>query len=127
MSPDRNVNKGIVVSGSGTLNAGAVAAGDHARAEYRGGGSSSTADELRLLRADLATLVERLRGAEAAGLADQDQLAETAGQAEAELARQRPNKHSLLGLLGGLAAGVAPVATLAEATEKIRQTVMNLF
>lgn len=118
------VNKGIVVTGSGRVHAGAMAAGDGARAENSGAvpdGPQRVAE----LHDQLAELVAALRSR--TDLADAGELADTAARADAELDADQPNKHVLAGLLGGLAAGVAHVGELAEAVGKIQHAVSTLF
>ncbi len=118
-----DVNKGIVVSGSAHLEAGAVAAGDGARAVNTTVAPASP--QITELRTQLAELIAMMRNS--TELRDADELVDTAEQANQELARQRPNKHLLAGLFAGLASGVSTVATLAEAVGKIQQQVSALF
>ncbi|HEY9392426.1 MAG TPA: hypothetical protein VIR27_21950 [Mycobacteriales bacterium] len=117
------MNKGIVVSGSAHLEAGAVAAGDGARAVNTTVAPASP--QITELRTQLAELIAMMRNS--TELRDADELVDTAEQANQELARQRPNKHLLAGLFAGLASGVSTVATLAEAAGKIQQQVSALF
>jgi hypothetical protein len=118
-----DVNKGIVVTGSGQLHAGAVAAGDGARAENTTG--SSTDPRVDELRAQVTEVIAMMRGM--ADLHDGEGLVAIAEQTHQELGRDRPNKHILTGLLAILAGGVAKAADLAEAVEKIRHAVSALF
>ncbi len=105
-------NLGISITG-GTVNAGAMAAGEIAVAtnEIR----QSPAVSLEELREQMAALVDAVR-AQAASLDDGDQSISVAEVAQRELAKERPNKQSFLGLLKSLAASVASVASLAGAS-----------
>jgi hypothetical protein len=116
-------NKGIVVSGSAHVQAGAMAAGDGARAENTTVSPAGT--QVAELRAQLTELIAMMRNS--AELRDSEELVDTAEQADRELARDRPNKHILAGLFAGLAAGVSRVAALAEAVGKIQHQMSTLF
>lgn len=117
-------NKGIVVTGSAQVNAGAMAAGDGARAENNAAVPAAS-PQVAELRTQLAELIAMMRAS--AALPDAGDLVEAASQADRELVKDQPNKHILAGLLGGLAGGVAHVADLAEAVGRIQHAMSVLF
>ena len=123
-------NKGIVVSGSAHVQAGAMAAGDGARAENTTVSPAGT--QVAELRAQLTELIAMMRNS--AELRDSEELVDTAEQADRELARDRPNKHILVVERGAVVGdgyghrdGVSRVAALAEAVGKIQHQLSTLF
>ncbi|HET6501259.1 MAG TPA: hypothetical protein VFG87_10910 [Amycolatopsis sp.] len=114
-------NYGIVNSGSGSINADAMAAGRGARA-VSGGGSAQLQD----LQTQVSALLAALREAGGSGEIDGD-VVETGELVEQELGKERPNKRTILGLLQGIASGVTQVAHLATAVTDIQAAVSALF
>lgn len=116
-------NFGISVTG-GTVNAGAMAAGENAFAtNLPQTPQSASLDDLRT---QMAALVEAVRF-HATALGDGDQSVTVAEVAQRELAKERPDKQSFLGLLQSLAAGVGSVASLAGAVTAIEQAAAAIF
>lgn len=109
-------NFGISITG-GNVTAGAMAAGAHAKARNV---AAPPSDDLASMRAELAQLIELLSTQPPDMLPDADRLVETAERAKEELARERPNRHTVLGLLDGLARSVSSVATLATAVQSLQ-------
>jgi hypothetical protein len=114
-------NYGIVNSGSGSINADAMAAGPGAQAIS--GGSSG---QLRDLQEQVGALLTALRTAGGSGEVDGD-VVETGELVEEELRKERPNKRTILGLLQGISSGVTQVAHLATAVNDIQAAVSTLF
>jgi len=114
-----NENRGIVITG-GTVNADAMAAGEKSTAQSVT--QIGTTPSLDNARSQMADLVEAVR-ARAAALEDGDQSLTVAKLAQRELAKQRPDKRSFLGLLESLASGVGSVTSLATAVTAIQQAV----
>jgi hypothetical protein len=118
-----STNFGISITG-GTVNAGAMAAGENAVATNEMRPSSPASIEG--LRAQMMALVDAVR-AHTAELDDGDQSLNVAEIAQRELAKEQPNKQSFLGLLKSLAAGVGSVAALASAVTTIEQAAAAIF
>lgn len=114
-------NYGILNSGSGSINAEAIAAGHGARA-VSGGGS----EQLEDLQAQVRALLTALRTAGSNGEIDGD-VVETGELVEHELGKERPNRRMILGLLQGIASGVTQVAHLATAVADIEAAIHALF
>jgi hypothetical protein len=112
-------NTGIAITG-GNVSAGAMAAGPGATATNVAPGTLD--GSLSDLRAEMVRLIEVLY-TEAKGLTDADQTIAVAKLAERELAKEQPNKGSVLSLLQVLASGVGSVASLAGAVATIQQAV----
>jgi hypothetical protein len=119
-----STNSGIHISGNSTVNAGAMAAGDHAKATNRviQGAGPEVLDELRRSLADLA---EQVR-ARADQLEDPEHAAAIADLAKAEAEKEKPNHRSLLSLLQALGATVGSVAALGGSVTAIMATVSAL-
>ena len=113
-------NSGIQISG-GSVHAGAMAAGDHAKASNVSTPGDTT-QVLAELRQSLADLAEQVR-ARAAELDDPEQAAAVADLAKAEVEKEKPNHRSLLGLLQALSSAVGNVATLGGSVTSIIKTV----
>ena len=118
-----STNFGISITG-GTVNAGAMAAGENAVAtnEMR----PSTPASIEDFCAQMTALVDAVR-AHTAELDDGDQSLNVAEIAQRELAKEQPSKQSFLGLLKSLAAGVGSVAALASAVTTIEQAAAAIF
>jgi hypothetical protein len=117
-------NSGISITG-GTVNAGAMAAGDHAKATTTTTHQVSAAS-LEELRNEMAALVDAIR-ASAARLADGEQAVTVAEDAQRELAKPAPDKHTLLATLQKLASGVGSIGSLATAVAAIEHAAATLF
>lgn len=115
-------NEGIIVSGSGRLDAGVLAVGRGAHAE----GSGSVRPERAEIDEHLVALVAEL-SRRRDELPDGPQLAETAESVRQELAKDEPNGISITGLLSGLAAGVSKVAGLATSVATIQGLVAGVL
>jgi hypothetical protein len=118
-----NSNSGISISG-GTVNAGAMAAGDHAKATNTT--QQAPASSLDDLRAEMADLVDAIR-AHTMRLADGEETVALAENAQYELAKATPDRHALLATLQKLASGVGSVASLATAVTAIEHAAAALF
>ena len=116
-------NSGISITG-GTVNAGAMAAGHDASATN----TTQQAPTVSLddIRREMATLVDVVR-ASASQLGDGHRAVAMAEDAQQELAKSAPNKHTLLATLQKLASGVGSVGSLASAVAVIQQTAATLF
>jgi hypothetical protein len=124
--PSGNTNEGIWIGGEATVNAGAMAAGPMATAQGNYYSSQSIPADLDELRAAFESLIGELRS-HPAGVEDSAALAQVAEAALSETAQDRPNKHLLVGLVSALMAGVANVATLANAVAAIQHAVSLLL
>jgi hypothetical protein len=122
MMTDGN-NQGIQQSG-GSITAGAMAVGPGARAynaasELRGRGQEEVAQRLEELvrqleaHADQVPDIEDLRGA--------------TGTVADELAKEKPNKTTVRGVLSGIADSVRSVTELATAADDLLETVLAVF
>jgi hypothetical protein len=116
-------NSGISITG-GTVNAGAMAAGDHAKATTTT--QQPPAASLDDLRNEMAALVDAIRE-HAARLADGEQAVAVAEDAQHELAKPAPDKHTLLATLQKLASGVGSIGSLATAVAAIEHVAATLF
>jgi hypothetical protein len=107
-------NRGVMVTGHGTLHAQQIAAGDHAHAQ---GGAGTEAGALAELQARLDELLERMReqgaavppGAEAAVVTVRD-----------ELARPQPNKMVVTAVLDKVSDAVKAVGSLAGLAKTVQ-------
>lgn len=115
-------NSGISISG-GTVNAGAMAAGQHAQATNI---STTPASSVEELRAQLADLIVQLR-AHQHDLDDGEQAVAVAEMAQREAAKDRPNRASFVGLMQTLAAGVGSVTSIATAVTALEHAAAALF
>lgn len=116
-------NSGISITG-GTVNAGAMAAGHRATATNTTQQPSSVS--LDDLRREMAALVDVLR-THASQLVDGERAVTVAEDAQQELAKDAPDKHTLLATLQKLASGVGSVGSLATAVAAIQQAAAALF
>jgi hypothetical protein len=115
-------NTGIFVTG-GTVNAGAMAAGTQASAVNV---TQSAPRDIAEFRAQLAQVLQEI--AHSADQLEDGEQASVVGQLAArEAAKEHPNKDSLTGLLGSLAASVAAVVPLASAVGALEHAVAALF
>ncbi|HUB42174.1 MAG TPA: hypothetical protein VMA72_25265 [Streptosporangiaceae bacterium] len=120
-------NYGIQVSGSATVNAGAMAAGTGAQAYgSQINDAGQAADSIEELREAIAALVEQLRAAPP-GVEDPAALVQIAESVQLEAGKERPNKGMISGLLGALVAGAGGAATIANAVTAIQHAVSVLF
>jgi hypothetical protein len=120
-------NYGIQIGGSASVHAGAMAGGPGARAYARDtnlGGAD--ADRIEALQAAVAALVEQLRAAPP-GVSDPAALARIAESVQVEVARERPNKGIISGLLAAIVAGAGGVASIASAVAAIQHAVGALL
>jgi hypothetical protein len=124
---DDRRNEGILMSG-GRIDAGALAVGRNAQATnvveaagrtLRERGQPEIADRL----AELVRLLE----AHAPQLDNADELQATTEVVAAELAKEKPNKITVTGLLRGLADGVRSVAGLTTAVQALAQAAVAIF
>jgi hypothetical protein len=116
-------NSGISITG-GTVNAGAMAAGDHAKATTTT--HQLPAASLDDLRFEMTALVDAIRS-NAARLADGEQAVTVAEDAQRELAKPAPDKHTLFTTLQNLASGVGSIGSLATAVAAIEHAAATLF
>jgi hypothetical protein len=116
-------NSGISISG-GTVNAGAIAAGNHAQAKNVS--AVPVARSVEEVRTQLADLVRELR-AHQDDFDDGAQAIAVAEMAAREAAKERPNRASFLGLMHALASGVGSVASVATVVTALEQASAALF
>lgn len=119
-------NEGIHISG-GTLNAGALAVGRYASAVSTVGSASEVLAGRgeRDVAERMKALLEQLR-LHSGELANADELVGATESVATELARDVPNKLTVLGVLGGIAASVASVAGVTEAVDALIEAVKSL-
>ncbi|MEU0093684.1 hypothetical protein [Kribbella sp. NPDC006257] len=111
-------NYGINVTG-GKVEAGAMAAGDHATATN----ISATSDSLTDARAQMTQLLELLR-------AETDLPEQTVPMAELadhELWKEEPDKNSVLRLLELIASGAKSIASIGGAVTAVQQAVSAIL
>jgi hypothetical protein len=101
-----------------------MAAGNHAKATNVP--QPPAARSLDELRSQMAAFVDAIR-ASAGDLDDSEGSLAVADIAQRELAKERPDKQSFLGLLQSLATDVASVGTLASALTVIQQAAAAIF
>jgi hypothetical protein len=116
-------NQGIIISG-GTFTAGAVAAGENARAVNHA--ASGADDRASAVLTQLEAFLKKLSAASASGHVPGD-LVETGQAVRAELGKEKPNKHTVLALIRGIGAGVAGVTHLAVAAAGLEAAIGALF
>jgi hypothetical protein len=124
---DDRHNEGIWMSG-GTIDAGALAVGRNAEATNVVGAAGRTLMERGQpeIADRLADLV-RLLAAHAPQLDNADELQATTEVVATELAKEKPNRTTVTGLLGGLADGVRSVAGLTTAVEALARAAVAIF
>jgi hypothetical protein len=108
-------NSGINVSGHGKIEAGAMAAGDHATATN----ISAVPDSLIDARAEMAHLLELLRAVPELP----EQTFAIAELADRELDKEEPDKSSVLRLLELIASGAKSIASIGGAVTAVQQAV----
>jgi|SoiMethySBSTD1v2_1073268.scaffolds.fasta_scaffold405767_1 hypothetical protein len=124
---DDRRNEGIWMSG-GKIDAGALAVGRNAQATNVVEAAERTLRE-RGQREIADRLEELVRRLEAHGpqLDNADELQATTEVVAAELAKEKPNKITVTGLLRGLADGVRSVAGLTTAVQALAQAAVAIF
>jgi translation initiation factor 2B subunit (eIF-2B alpha/beta/delta family) len=124
---DQGRNEGISMSG-GRIEAGALAIGRGARATnvVEAAGQTLTGRGQAELADRLADLVRQLE-AHASRLDNADELRETTEAVASELAKDKPNRITVTGLLDGLAKGVGSVAGLTTAVHALAQAAMAVL
>ena len=116
-------NKGIMITG-GTVNAGAVAAGDNAQAiNMQPPQAPASIEEMR---ERLAELLGELR-VHHAELDDAEQTVALAQLAAREAEHEHPNRERFIGLMRTVAAGVGSVASLAGSVTALEHAATALF
>ena len=123
-----DVNKGITIGGSANVRAGAMAAGDHARAtgslaETRDVLESKGLDEIVARLDDLVAALD----AHAAEIEDVDVARSKAEEVAREAASDRPDKSRIRSLLGELTVSVASVTNAITAVGGLAQAVDKLI
>ena len=111
-------NYGISVTG-GKVEAGAMAAGDHATATN----ISAVSDSLTDARAEMTHLLELLRAVPELP----EQTVAMAELADHELAKEEPDKSSVLRLLEMIASGAKSIASIGGAVTAVQQAVSAIF
>nr|GID83577.1 hypothetical protein Ade03nite_25010 [Actinoplanes derwentensis] len=114
-----NPNHGLIISGSGTVNAGALAIGEKAEAVNKVIHSGLADRDSDDLAARLSELVEQLQKHAAEIPESEDLLAATENVA-LELAKDQPSKFTVKTLLTGIATGAGPVTSVVEAVQAIQ-------
>lgn len=119
-----DVNSGVSISG-GTINADQFAAGQNARA-YKCESSMLPQADLQHIYAKLDELEKSIQrhGEE---LQRPDDLTSAAKAVKAELASAKPNKITVMSLLGGIGEAVRSVTSIATMVETLRTAVGGLF
>ena len=107
-------NQGIIITG-GTINAGQIAVGPHARAIQLG----AQAGGVSVIQQRLEAVVSLVTSGHAA-LPDSDGLLHALDALAVELARERPNGYVLRALLQSIAASVTPSGPLAAAVAALQ-------
>ena len=115
-------NYGIRISG-GHVSAGAMAAGEGATATNI---SAVSADSLADARAGMAQLLELLR-THSERLERPDEAIAVAELADRELAKDEPDKVSVLRLLELIASGAKSIASIGGAVTAVQQAVSAIF
>ncbi|WP_329002415.1 hypothetical protein OHA18_04775 [Kribbella sp. NBC_00709] len=115
-------NYGIRVSG-GQITAGAMAAGEGATATNI---SAVSAESLADARAGMSQLLELLH-AQSERLERPGETIAVAELAEHELAKDKPDKKSVLRLLELIASGATSIATISGAVTVVQQAVAAIF
>ncbi|GAA0942806.1 hypothetical protein GCM10009554_35660 [Kribbella koreensis] len=113
-------NYGIEIHGGADVSAGAMAAGNKATATNI---SAVATDSLANARTEMARLLELLR----AHPEPPDQAIEMAEDAEYELAKEVPNKRSVLRLLDLIASGAKSIASIGGAVTAVQQAVSAIL
>lgn len=121
-----NRNYGVQISGSGQVNAGAIAGGPGASATAGNVRFAGTAADLAELRGLLASLAEQLR-VPPPEADDPDDLQAIVASAQEEASRDQPNMHVLSGLLHALMAGAGNVTSLATAISAVQHVISNFL
>ena len=119
-----NINSGVTISG-GTINADQFVAGQNAKA-YKSESRMASETELRHIYAKLDELesVIRTHGAE---LNRADDLVSAAKAVKTELGSEKPNKITVMSVLGGIGESVQSIASIASLVETVKTAVGGLF
>ncbi|HZD00503.1 MAG TPA: hypothetical protein VFA46_10040 [Actinomycetes bacterium] len=123
---DDGRNQGIWMSG-GRIDAGALAVGRNAQAANVGTARRTLVERGQPEIADRLAELVRLLDAHAPQLDNADELQATTEMVASELTKDRPNRTTVTGLLGGLADGVRSVAGLTTAVEALARAAAGLF
>jgi hypothetical protein len=113
-------NEGIHISG-GRFEAGTVAVGRGARARTVAAAPVRGGSELTDRLDELLRQLE----AHASQLTNGDELRDSTRAVADELAREKPNRTTLVGILTGIATGGSSVAAIVTAAEKLIQAVQR--
>jgi hypothetical protein len=117
-SVNNQFGAGASFTAGGDISLGNTTIVDSAAGELRRRGDGEAAERLVEL--------ERLLAGHRAALPDADQLLDALRVLAGELAAERPNRVTLRGILAGLAGGVGPVASLAEAVQKLHAAIPGI-
>jgi hypothetical protein len=115
-------NEGVIVQG-GSLTATNMATGRGAIVNAGDGGASA---ELQAARQQLAALLQAL-DEHARALHNPDEVKQSAQLLAEELKKDKPNRVTLSGVLGGIAESVKSVSVLATAAEGLKLALAALF
>jgi hypothetical protein len=115
-------NRGVIVSG-GAFTATNVATGDKATINAS---QPSVSPELHAVREQLATLMKAL-DEHAHALHNADEVKQSAQTLAGELAKPKPNRITLNGVLAGISESVKSVSVLATAAEGLKIALAALF
>lgn len=115
-------NYGINISGSGQLNADAVAVGPGAKAVSHG-----NPQELRELREQVHDLLGELRAALGDGRLDDDDVVRDAEELVEAADDEDPDQGTIQRLLSRISSSVGQVADLANAVTNVQGAVSSLF
>jgi hypothetical protein len=118
-------NHGLIVSGSGTVNAGALAIGERARAVNKviqNDVADHGRDDLARRLSELVRELEKHSGE----IPDGAELLDATGNVAQELAKEKPSTFTVKALLAGIAAGAGSVTSVVTAVQAVKDAVQNL-
>jgi hypothetical protein len=116
-------NQGVIISGSGRLQADVLAVGERAQASKQIAADTDAKAEVQAQLAALRALIEE----QGARIPDADGLKEAVASVAAELERERPSKLAVTSILDGIARGAEEVTGIAKAALGLKGLVAALF
>lgn len=117
------VNQGVIISGSGRLQADVVAVGERAQASQQIAAGSDAKAEVQAQLDALRALIEE----QGARIPDAEGLKAAVTSVAAELERERPSKIALTSILDGIARGAEQVTGIAKAALGLKALVVSLL
>jgi hypothetical protein len=116
-------NQGVIISGSGRLQADVLAVGERAQASKQIAADTDAKAEVQAQLAALRALIEE----QGARIPDADGLKQAVASVAAELERERPSKLAVTSILDGIARGAEEVTGIAKAALGLKGLVAALF